>query len=48
MRRLFENELLDKVSDKLKSLGFTYITVDLQGYRSGSMNENINKDKSNE
>jgi uncharacterized protein len=24
---------------KLKSIGYTYVTVDLQGYRSGSMNE---------
>lgn len=27
------------VIDKFKSLGFTYITMDLQGFRSGSMNE---------
>ncbi|MDH4227667.1 MAG: ATP-dependent sacrificial sulfur transferase LarE [Deltaproteobacteria bacterium] len=25
--------------EKLKSLGFTYVTIDLQGYRTGSMNE---------
>ncbi|MCJ7728347.1 MAG: ATP-dependent sacrificial sulfur transferase LarE [Sedimentisphaerales bacterium] len=28
-----------KIVKKLKSLGFKYITVDLQGFRSGSMNE---------
>ena len=27
------------IVDKLKSLGFTYVTLDLQGYRVGSMNE---------
>jgi uncharacterized protein len=40
---IFRNGLVEKISSKLKSLGFTYVTVDLQGYRSGSMNENINK-----
>ena len=28
-----------------KSLGFTYITLDLEGFRSGSMNEVLNKNK---
>ena len=30
--------------DKLKSLGFDYVTLDLQGYRVGSMNETLNFD----
>jgi uncharacterized protein len=29
------------VVDKLKKLGYNYITVDLEGYRTGSMNEAI-------
>ena len=29
----------DKVQRKLTSLGFTYVSLDLQGYRTGSMNE---------
>jgi len=28
-----------QITDKLKSLGFKYITLDLQGFRSGSLNE---------
>jgi uncharacterized protein len=44
MGRLLENGLIEKINSRLKSLGFTYVTIDLQGYRSGSMNENINKD----
>ena len=44
MKKIFENELIDKISSKLKSIGFTHVTLDLQGYRSGSMNENISKD----
>jgi len=29
----------DEIARKLKELGYTYVTVDLQGYRTGSMNE---------
>ena len=34
-----------KIVEKLKSLGFKYITVDLQGFRSGSLNESLTKDQ---
>ena len=33
----------DEVTGKLKSLGFTYVTMDLKGYRTGSMNEVLNE-----
>jgi len=36
-----EGDLRKKIIDKLKKLGFIYITLDLQGYRSGSMNEEL-------
>ena len=29
------------ILDKLKGMGFTYVTLDLQGYHSGSMNAAI-------
>ena len=29
----------DEISAKLKELGFTYVTMDMKGYRTGSMNE---------
>lgn len=32
-------ELHAEISEKLKSLGFSYVSLDLQGFRSGSMNE---------
>ncbi|MFN8525022.1 MAG: ATP-dependent sacrificial sulfur transferase LarE [Chloroflexota bacterium] len=32
-----------EASEKLKALGFLYVTVDLQGFRSGSMNEAIKR-----
>jgi len=37
-RTLFCNiEVLDKVAEQLKKLGFKYVTADLEGYQSGSM-----------
>ncbi len=40
----FLNErLIDQVVTALKQLGFVYVTLDLQGYRSGSMNETLDK-----
>ena len=33
------------VVEKLKSLGFKYITIDLQGFRSGSMNEQLSDEE---
>jgi pyridinium-3,5-biscarboxylic acid mononucleotide sulfurtransferase len=37
-RALFCNvDVLDKVADALESLGFKYVTFDLEGFRSGSM-----------
>ncbi len=36
--------LMDKVVKKFKELGFIYVTLDLEGYRSGSMNEPLKKD----
>jgi len=38
---LMKKDLKEKVIVKLKKLGFIYITLDLQGYRSGSMNEEL-------
>ena len=34
-----------KIVEKMKSIGFKYITVDLQGFRSGSLNELLTKDQ---
>lgn len=36
-------EKSDSVYDYLKSLGFTYVSLDLGGYRTGSMNETLEK-----
>src|SRR5699024_308934 len=33
----------EKIQMKLTSLGFTYVSLDLQGYRTGSMNEELSE-----
>ena len=40
--RLLNPDLREKIIDNFKKLGFTYVTLDLQGYRTGSMNEVVN------
>jgi uncharacterized protein len=39
MTALVEPRARARISSELKSLGFHYVTLDLEGYRSGSMNE---------
>ena len=38
-KRLMNEDLRKKIYGKLKGLGFSYVTLDLLGYRTGSMNE---------
>ena len=39
IKRLNKDEIRGKITARLKALGFLYITLDLQGYRTGSLNE---------
>jgi len=39
LARAFSLEMLDKITAALKPVGFLYVTLDTQGYRSGSMND---------
>jgi len=41
LRRLLEVRSRTRVVREFKSLGFTYVTLDLQGFRSGSLNEEL-------
>lgn len=41
--RLLKNENREKIVKKFKNLGYIYVTIDLEGYRSGSMNEVLGK-----
>lgn len=39
--KFFNTDLMDRISEKFRQLGFMYTALDLQGYRTGSMNEVI-------
>jgi len=39
INRFLSDSFRKKLVDKLKELGYTYVTLDLEGYRTGSMNE---------
>ncbi len=42
--KLLEEKTRTEIYTKFKSYGFTYVTMDLMGYRMGSMNETLNKE----
>ncbi len=37
--KFFNTALMDKVYEKIRQLGFSYVSLDLKGYRTGSLNE---------
>lgn len=39
--KIASDETRNEIYDTIKALGFTYVTLDLKGYRTGSMNETI-------
>lgn len=41
LNRALDLELINHLNEKFKKLGFRYVTLDLQGFRSGAMNEAI-------
>ncbi|SHG96153.1 ATP-dependent sacrificial sulfur transferase LarE [Tepidibacter thalassicus] len=41
MNKFFDLKLIEKVNCKFKKIGFDYVTLDLSGYRTGSMNETL-------
>jgi pyridinium-3,5-biscarboxylic acid mononucleotide sulfurtransferase len=43
--RLLEDQIRQVVTDGLRKIGYIYVTVDLSGYRTGSMNESFYKKK---
>ena len=38
---MLDSTVREKVNEQFRELGFTYVTLDLKGYRTGSMNESI-------
>lgn len=43
MPRAFSAEMSTAISSQLKKIGFTYVALDLEGYRQGSFNETLHK-----
>ncbi|NIO06409.1 MAG: ATP-dependent sacrificial sulfur transferase LarE, partial [Proteobacteria bacterium] len=41
MQKFWENDLRQKIVSQLKPIGYTYVALDLEGYRTGSMNETL-------
>ncbi|MBQ9022797.1 MAG: ATP-dependent sacrificial sulfur transferase LarE [Eubacterium sp.] len=39
--KLIQSEIRSEVTDRLKEYGFSYVSMDLSGYRTGSMNETL-------
>ena len=45
MDRAFSKEASTAISQALKRVGFTYVALDLEGYRQGSLNETLPQQK---
>ena len=43
--KFFNVNLMDKIGKKLKEIGFTYVTLDMLGYKTGSMNAVLKNSK---
>lgn len=41
LTRITQDEIRQKISREIRDLGFSYVTLDLAGYRTGSMNETL-------
>jgi len=37
--QFFDAEVMDRIGERFREIGFTYVTLDMLGYRTGSMNE---------
>jgi uncharacterized protein len=47
LTRLAGEDIREKVYSSFKRLGFDYVTMDLAGYRTGSMNETLSGEERN-
>jgi len=41
--RLIADKVVEKITNALRELGYTYVCMDLDGYRTGSMNERLDR-----
>ena len=44
-KQFFNIDIMDKIGEQFKKIGFTYVTLDMIGYRTGSMNEVLTKEE---
>lgn len=44
-KQFFSIDIMDKIGKQFKKIGFTYVTLDMIGYRTGSMNEVLTKEE---
>jgi uncharacterized protein len=44
MSRVLEPEMRDRIVRELRAIGYRHVTIDLQGYRMGSLNEGLRLD----
>lgn len=42
--KFFDVEVMDRIGNEFKKIGFTYVTLDVLGYRTGSMNETLSEE----
>lgn len=42
--KLFDIHVMDDIAEKLRRIGFSYVSLDLSGYRTGSLNEVLNRE----
>ncbi|MGE5633247.1 MAG: ATP-dependent sacrificial sulfur transferase LarE [Caulobacteraceae bacterium] len=43
MPKILDLDIMKSINDELKAIGFSYVTLDMQGYRTGSLNETLGK-----
>jgi uncharacterized protein len=39
LNSVFDGDRFQRITEKIKSLGFRYVTLDMEGFRSGALNE---------
>ena len=44
--RILEGSVRDTIVDSFRQFGFSYVSLDIKGFRSGSMNETLNNKNS--
>jgi len=43
--KFFNIAVMDNIGKEVKKIGFTYVTLDVLGYRTGSMNEVLSEEE---